>query len=227
MEYNTTSNPLTVFGKDSRERVENALHFLQNKKGVLLLDNEDRENEGDLIFAAQDMSVQDMALMIRQCSGIICLCLTHEKADALNLPYMVQHNSSRFQTPFTVTIEAKEGVTTGLSAADRIQTIRTACANDALPEDLARPGHIFPLRAHNDGVLARNGHTEGSIDLLKLAGLQPQAVLCELTNEDGTMARQPEVLAFAGKHEFTVLTIEDIIYYRKFVRDHSAPCTRR
>lgn len=221
MEYNTTLT-LSQFGKDSCERVEKALHFLQQKKGVLLLDNEDRENEGDLVFAAQHMSVRGMALMIRECSGIICLCLTHEKADSLNLPYMVQNNSSRFQTPFTITIEAKEGVTTGLSASDRIQTIRTAIAEDAVPEDLARPGHIFPLRAHNEGVLARNGHTEGSIDLMKLAGLPPQAVLCELTNEDGTMARQPQVLAFAKKHEFTVLTIEDIIYYRKFVRDHSA-----
>lgn len=216
-----TVNPLSFFGANSQERVENALKHLKNGKGILLTDNEDRENEGDLIFPAQSMTVADMALMIRECSGIVCLCMTNDKADALDLPYMIKENTSRFQTPFTISIEAKTGVTTGVSASDRIQTIRTACNELAKPTDLARPGHIFPLRAKDNGVLERNGHTEGSIDLMKLAGLQPQAVLCELMNADGTMARLPKIIDFAKKHDLIVLSIEDIIYYRKFVRDYA------
>ncbi|MTG98872.1 MULTISPECIES: 3,4-dihydroxy-2-butanone-4-phosphate synthase [Myroides] len=208
---------LNHFGWDSQERVERAISNLKSGKGVLLLDNEDRENEGDIIFSAHLMSEKDMAMMIRYCSGIICLCLTNDKADELELPYMVEQNSSRFQTPFTITIEASKGVTTGLSAADRLTTVRAAANKDAVPGDLARPGHIFPLRAKNGGVLERNGHTEGSIDLMKLAGLPPQAVLCELMNDDGTMARLPEVLIFAHEHKMTVLTIADLVYYRTFV----------
>ncbi|UVD79569.1 3,4-dihydroxy-2-butanone-4-phosphate synthase [Myroides albus] len=208
---------LNHFGWDSQERVERAISNLKSGKGVLLLDNEDRENEGDIIFSAHLMSEKDMAMMIRYCSGIICLCLTNDKADELELPYMVEQNSSRFQTPFTITIEASKGVTTGLSAADRLTTVRAAANKDAVPGDLARPGHIFPLRAKNGGVLERNGHTEGSIDLMKLAGLPPQAVLCELMNDDGTMARLPEVLTFAHEHKMTVLTIADLVYYRTFV----------
>lgn len=215
------SNLLSVFGNSSKERVENAIRQLQNGKGILLTDNENRENEGDLIFPAQSMTVADMAFMIRECSGIVCLCLTNDKADALDLPYMVKENTSKYQTPFTVSIEAKIGVTTGVSASDRIQTIRTASMVNANPNDLSRPGHIFPLRAKNNGVLERNGHTEGSIDLMKLADLSPQAVLCELMNADGTMARLPQVIDFALYHDLTVLSIEDIIYYRKFVRDYT------
>lgn len=158
-----------------------------------------------------------MALMIRYCSGIVCLCLTQEKADALELPYMVRDNSSLFQTPFTISIDARVGATTGLSAADRIATIQAAIADTAKPTDLVRPGHIFPLRAHPDGVLARNGHTEGSIDLMKLAGLQPTSVLCELMNDDGTMARLPEVMAFATAHNMPVLSIADIVAYRSSI----------
>jgi len=211
---------LHTFGVSRKDRVENALQSLQNGKGILLIDHENRENEGDLIFPAESMSVEDMAQMLRSCSGIVCLCLTNEKANALDLPYMVPANSSRFQTPFTVTIEAKKGITTGISASDRIQTIRTAVNVKAVPGDLARPGHIFPLRANDDGVLGRNGHTEGSIDLMKLAGLQPEAVLCELTNPDGTVARLPEIIDFALEQQLVVLSIEDIYYYRKFVRDY-------
>ncbi|MFH6995464.1 3,4-dihydroxy-2-butanone-4-phosphate synthase [Flavobacterium sp. FlaQc-48] len=218
----TVLYPLEKFGLTSVNRVEKALQHLQNGKGILLIDDEDRENEGDLIFSAQHMSVQDMALMIRECSGIVCLCLTNEKADELELPYMVKENTSSFQTPFTITIEAKEGVTTGVSAADRITTIQAACAVNAKPSDLARPGHIFPLRAKNNGVLERNGHTEGSVDLMKLAGLQPEAVLCELMNEDGSMAKLDKIISFAVEHDLVVLSIEDIVYYRKFVRDYSA-----
>lgn len=209
------------FGITSKERVENALEQLKNGKGVLVTDDENRENEGDLIFSAHHMSVQDMALMIRECSGIVCLCLTNEKADKLQLPYMVQENTSSFQTPFTITIEAKKGVTTGVSAQDRITTIKTAVASNARPENLASPGHIFPLRANDNGVLGRSGHTEGSVDLMKLAGLQPEAVLCELMNEDGSMAKLNEIISFAQQHDLIVLSIEDIIYYRKFVRDYN------
>jgi len=212
--------PLEKFGLTSIERVENTIRQLQNGKGFLLIDDNDRENEGDLVFSAQHINVQDMAMMIRECSGIVCLCLTNKKADELELPYMVKENTSNFQTPFTVTIEAKAGVTTGVSAADRITTIKTATAVNAKPSDLARPGHIFPLRAKNNGVLERNGHTEGSVDLMKLAGLKPEAVLCELMNEDGSMAKLDKIISFAIQHDLVVLSIEDIVYYRKFVRDY-------
>ena len=205
---------LSLFGIDARARVEAALADLRMGKGVLLIDDEDRENEADLIFAAERMDLQDMVQMIRYCSGVVCLCLTHEKADALDLPYMVAENSSLFQTPFTVSIDALHGTTTGLSAGDRLATIQAASASSAIPADLVRPGHIFPLRAHEDGVLARNGHTEGSIDLMKLAGLQPLAVLCELMNDNGTMSRLPQTIEFALNNSLTVLSIADIITYR-------------
>lgn len=207
-------NELSRFGKDFRERVENALYCLQKGKGVLVVDDESRENEGDLIFPAESMTVEDMALMIRTCSGIVCLCLTPERADLLELHPMVHVNTSKYHTPFTVTIEAKEGVTTGVSAADRIHTIRVAVAAGAKPEHLSRPGHVFPLRANAEGVFGRRGHTEGSIDLMVLAGLKPVAVLCELTNEDGTMARLPEIAVFAEEQQTVVVSIEDIFQYR-------------
>lgn len=214
-------SPLSFSGRNSTQRIENAITALKSGKGILIIDDEDRENEGDLVFAAESMTVNDMALMIRECSGVVCLCLTNNKADTLDLPYMVIENTSNFQTPFTVTIEAKKGVTTGLSAADRIRTIQAACNDNAVPEDLVRPGHIFPLRANDKGVLARNGHTEASIDMMKLAGLKPQAVLCELMNHDGTMARLPEIITFAKQHKLIVVYIGDIIHYRKFVKDYT------
>ncbi|MBF4517876.1 3,4-dihydroxy-2-butanone-4-phosphate synthase [Flavobacterium sp. ANB] len=216
----TLLHPLEKFGITSEERVENALKHLQKGKGIMLTDDENRENEGDLIFSAQHMNVQDMALMIRECSGIVCLCLTNEKADELDLPYMVKENTSSFQTPFTISIEAKKGVTTGVSAADRITTIKTAINDNAKATDLAKPGHIFPLRAKSNGVFERNGHTEGSVDLMKLAGLKPQAVLCELMNADGSMAKLDQIIRFAERHDLMVLSIQDITYYRKFVRDY-------
>lgn len=211
------TDTLIAFGKNSEERVENALRQLKIGKGIILIDDEDRENEGDIVFSPHFMSVQDMAMLIRYCSGIICLCLTNDKADELDLPYMVEENTSQFQTPFTVTIEAAKGVTTGLSATDRLTTVKAAIAKEAIPTDVVRPGHIFPLRAKKGGVLARNGHTEGSVDLMKLAGLPPQAVLCELMNDDGTMSRLPEIIAFATTHKMPVLSIADLIYYRTFV----------
>ncbi len=214
-----TISLLSTFGKGYRERVETAMMALQQGKGILMVDDEDRENEGDLIFPAETLTDADMALMIRECSGIVCLCLTEEKAAALDLPFMVASNNSRFQTAFTVSIEAKEGVTTGVSAKDRVTTIRTACHQQALPEHLARPGHVFPLVAKKRGVLDRQGHTEASVDLVRLAGFHPMAVLCELTNEDGSMARLPQIAAFAVKHGFTVLSVEDVLNYRTFVAD--------
>ena len=179
-----------------------------------MVDDENRENEGDIIFAAENLTVPGMALMIRECSGIVCLCITEERAKQLELPPMVANNNSQFKTAFTTTIEAAVGVTTGVSATDRLTTIRAAIAPNAKLQDLARPGHVFPLVARTEGVFARRGHTEGSVDLAVLAGFQPFAVLCELTNEDGSMAKLPTIVEFAQKHDMCVLSIEDIYQYR-------------
>lgn len=204
---------LSQFGSP-QGRVEKALAALRAGQGVLLVDDEDRENEGDLIFSAEHLTVAQMALMIRECSGIVCLCLTEEKADNLGLAPMVTTNDSRHGTAFTVSIEARSGVTTGVSASDRVQTIKAAVAEISRSEDLCRPGHVFPLRARNGGVLARRGHTEGTVDLMHLAGLNPAGVLCELTNPDGSMARLPEIVDFARQHEMSVLSIEDLVLYK-------------
>ncbi len=200
---------------DAFTRVENALIALRAGQGVLVVDDEDRENEGDLIYSAEHLTHKQMALLIRECSGIVCLCLPDEKVQQLQLPPMVEDNSSQYGTAFTVSIEAKVGVTTGVSAADRVTTIKAAIADGALPSDLARPGHVYPLRAQPGGVLTRRGHTEGTIDLMQLAGLKPAGVLCEVTNVDGTMARLPEIIALGQQHDMPVLTIEDIVEYRK------------
>lgn len=208
-------NTLNQFGLDYKQRVQNAINCLQEGKGILLVDDENRENEGDIIYAASTMTVSQMALMIRECSGIVCLCLTPERSQHLELTPMVANNSSKNQTAFTISIEAKKGVTTGVSAADRLQTIKTAIAKNAKPEDLAHPGHVFPLIAKAGGVFERKGHTEGGVDLVKLAGLGDSAVLCELQNADGTMAKLPEIIEFAIKNEMVVVSIEDIIQYRQ------------
>ncbi|MBE3769014.1 3,4-dihydroxy-2-butanone-4-phosphate synthase [Vibrio parahaemolyticus] len=200
--------------RDPITRVENALIALKEGRGVLLLDDEDRENEGDIIYSVEHLTNEQMALMIRECSGIVCLCLTDAQADKLELPPMVVNNNSANQTAFTVSIEAKVGVTTGVSAADRVTTIKTAANPHAKPEDLARPGHVFPLRARPGGVMTRRGHTEGTIDLMQMAGLQPAGVLCEVTNPDGTMAKAPEIVAFGRLHNMPVLTIADMVAYR-------------
>jgi 3,4-dihydroxy 2-butanone 4-phosphate synthase len=207
-------NLLTQFGS-SFERVEKALNALRESRGVLVTDDERRENEGDLIFAAQSLTVSQMAMLIRECSGIVCLCLTDERVRRLELPMMVENNSSRFRTAFTVSIEAACGVTTGVSAFDRVATVKAAVADDAKPGDLVRPGHVFPLRARPGGVLERQGHTEATVDLVRLAGLKPYGVLCELTNPDGTMARLPEVAAFAHKHSLPVVTVQDLMEYEQ------------
>ncbi|MEG2114470.1 MAG: 3,4-dihydroxy-2-butanone-4-phosphate synthase [Hafnia sp.] len=197
------------------ERVERALAALREGRGVMVLDDENRENEGDMIFPAETMTEEQMAMTIRHGSGIVCLCITEERRLQLDLPMMVSNNTSHYGTAFTVTIEAAEGVTTGVSAKDRLTTVRAASAEGAKPSDLHRPGHVFPLRAHTGGVLTRRGHTEATIDLVTLAGFRSAGVLCELTNDDGTMARAPEVIVFANKHNMPVVTIDDLVAYRQ------------
>ncbi|UAJ64810.1 3,4-dihydroxy-2-butanone-4-phosphate synthase [Candidatus Schneideria nysicola] len=211
---------LSKFGTPIK-RVENALNALRTGRGILVLDNENRENEGDMIFAAENMTVEQMALSIRHGSGIVCLCLTKELCDRLQLPMMVKYNTSHYRTAFTVTIEAAQGVTTGVSANDRLTTIRTAIEDNAKPSDLNRPGHVFPLRAEIGGVLSRKGHTEAAVDLACLAGLKPAGVICEVTNEDGSMANTSEIISFSYKHDMPVLTIDDLITYRLLLIEKS------
>ncbi|WP_294964759.1 3,4-dihydroxy-2-butanone-4-phosphate synthase [uncultured Gilliamella sp.] len=207
---------LQEFGTPT-ERVQKAIASIKAGQGVLVLDDEDRENEGDIIWAAQTITTTQMAMTIRYGSGIVCLCLPLNRCQQLQLPMMVANNTSKNNTAFTISIEAAEGVTTGVSAADRVTTIKAAVADNAKPSDLNHPGHVFPLVAREGGVLTRRGHTEASVDLVTLAGLKPAAVLCELTNDDGTMARAPEVVKFAKQHNLPVVTIEDIVAYRKSV----------
>lgn len=209
-----TTPSFTIHSDDLDGRIAAAIEATRAGVPVILLDDFDRENEADLIVAAEKLTVETMALMIRECSGIVCLCLSSDKVRALDLPPMAQDNGSRYGTPFTVSIEARDGVSTGVSAQDRVTTIRTAIAPSARPADLVRPGHVFPLRANPAGVLARAGHTEGSVDLAILAGLQPAAVLCELMNEDGTMMRGAALEAFARARGFTMLTIAELIEWR-------------
>jgi 3,4-dihydroxy 2-butanone 4-phosphate synthase len=210
----TPINTFTLESDDLEGRIAAALEATRAGIPVILLDDFDRENEADLIVAAEKLTVETMAVMIRECSGIVCLCLTADKVRALDLPPMAPENGSRYGTPFTVSIEAREGVTTGVSAQDRVSTIRAAIAPDARPEDLVRPGHVFPLRANPAGVLGRKGHTEGSVDLAILAGLQPSAVLCELMNEDGTMMRGDAIERFARERGYPILTIAELIQWR-------------
>jgi len=210
----TNINTFTLFSEDLDGRIAAALDATRAGVPVILLDDFDRENEADLIVAAEKLTVASMALMIRECSGIVCLCLSADKVRALDLPPMAADNGSRYGTPFTVSIEARDGVTTGVSAADRVTTIRAAIAPDAKPSDLVRPGHVFPLRANPAGVLGRKGHTEGSVDLAVLAGLQPAAVLCELMNEDGTMMRGDAIERFARERGYPILTIAELIEWR-------------
>ncbi len=195
-------------------KVEEAAEELKKGKMVILMDDEDRENEGDLVAAAETITPEMVNFMAMEGRGLICLALTTEKADSLNLRPMVEKNTARFSTAFTVSIEARAGVTTGISAADRAKTIHTAIDEDAKPEDLVSPGHIFPLRAKGGGVLVRAGQTEGSVDLARIAGLTPSAVICEIMNDDGTMARLPDLEKFAAKHDMKILTVKDIINYR-------------
>ena len=192
-------------------RIIRAIKDLRRGHPVILVDDFDRENEADLIIAAERLSIAAMAMLIRECSGIVCLCLTEETCNRLELPQMVSNNESQFKTPFTVSIEARKGVTTGVSAADRVTTIRAAIATNAVASDLTRPGHVFPLRAAAGGVLERQGHTEGSVELARLAGLKPAAVLCELTNPNGTMAKGTDIETFAARHKMVVLSIAELV----------------
>jgi 3,4-dihydroxy 2-butanone 4-phosphate synthase/GTP cyclohydrolase II len=195
-------------------KIEDAIEDIRQGKMVILVDDEDRENEGDLTMAAEMVTPEAINFMARFGRGLICLTLTGERCDQLRLPLMVSSNTSSFGTAFTVSIEARKGVTTGISAADRSHTILTAVADGAKPEDLARPGHIFPLRAKKGGVLVRAGQTEGSVDLARMAGLKPSGVICEIMNDDGSMARMPELRKFAKNHGIKICTIADLVAYR-------------
>lgn len=195
-------------------RVEEALEEIRKGRMVILVDDEDRENEGDLCMAAEKVTTEDVNFMAKEGRGLICLSLSEERADHLGLPLMVQENSSSFGTAFTISIEARRGVTTGISAADRARTIQVAIDDDSTANDLARPGHIFPLRAKNGGVMVRAGQTEGSVDLARMAGLKPAGMICEIMNDDGTMARMPELRKFAEKHGLIIVSIADMVAYR-------------
>jgi 3,4-dihydroxy 2-butanone 4-phosphate synthase len=196
-------------------RIDAAVQAMQSALPVIVLDDDDRENEADLIAAASNLTHDVMARMIRDCSGIVCLCLDAATVERLELPMMASRNESRFGTPFTVSIEARHGVTTGVSAADRLATVRAAIAPGAKPGDIVSPGHMFPLRASPGGVLTRRGHTEGSVDLSEIAGLGSAAVLCELMTRDGEMLRGRQAKAYGRRNGFPVLTIADIVAYRQ------------
>jgi len=195
-------------------KIEEVLEDLRDGKMIILVDDEDRENEGDLTIAAEKVTPEAINFMAKYGRGLICLSLDAEIVDRLKLPLMVYDNRTPFKTAFTVSIEASHGVTTGISAADRAHTVQTAVAGDSRPEDLIQPGHIFPLRARRGGVLFRTGQTEGSVDLARLAGLKSAGVICEIMNDDGTMARLPDLEKFAQEHGLKIATVADIIAYR-------------
>jgi len=196
------------------ERVHRALEDIRAGRMVILVDDEDRENEGDLVLAAEKCTPDAINFMAKHARGLVCLTLTEEHVRRLELPMMTSDNQSTRTTAFTVSIEARTGVTTGISAADRARTVQVAVSRNAQPSDLVSPGHVFPLRARPGGVLQRTGHTEGSVDLARLAGLEPAGVICEIMNDDGTMARMSDLVAFAEKHGLRILTIADLIQYR-------------
>ncbi|OPY80162.1 MAG: Riboflavin biosynthesis protein RibBA [Syntrophorhabdus sp. PtaU1.Bin153] len=195
-------------------KIEDIIQDIAAGKMVIMTDDEDRENEGDVVIAAEKVTPEAITFMARYACGLVCLSLTEEKARALNLPLMVKDNTSPYNTAFTVSIEAKKGVTTGISAHDRARTIQVAIGDDTTPEDLSKPGHIFPLIARKGGVLRRVGHTEASVDLARLAGLKSAGVICEVMGEDGNMARLPELEVFAERHGLKIGTIADLIQYR-------------
>jgi 3,4-dihydroxy 2-butanone 4-phosphate synthase/GTP cyclohydrolase II len=194
--------------------VEELLEDIRQGKMVILMDDEDRENEGDLVIAAEMIRADDINFMATHARGLICLTLTRDRCEQLKLPLMVQSNGAQFSTNFTMSIEAAEGVTTGISAADRAHTVRTAVKANAVAEDIVQPGHIFPLMAQPGGVLSRAGHTEAGCDMARIAGFTPASVIVEIMNEDGTMARRPDLEKFAEKHNLKIGTIADLIHYR-------------
>jgi 3,4-dihydroxy 2-butanone 4-phosphate synthase/GTP cyclohydrolase II len=196
------------------DSIEAAIKDIKRGKFVILVDDEDRENEGDLVMAAGKVTPQAVNFMARHARGLICLALTPERVEELQLPPQAAENTATFGTAFTVSIDARKGITTGISAADRATTIHVAIDSKSMPADLARPGHIFPLKSQKGGVLRRAGQTEGSVDLARLAGLYPAGVICEIMNEDGTMARVPELTKFARRHRLKIVTIKALIEYR-------------
>ncbi|WAJ38320.1 bifunctional 3,4-dihydroxy-2-butanone-4-phosphate synthase/GTP cyclohydrolase II [Pseudomonas sp. GOM7] len=193
---------------------EELIEDIRAGKMVILMDDEDRENEGDIIIASECVTAEHINFMARFARGLICMPMTRERCELLNLPLMAPRNGSGFGTKFTVSIEAAEGVTTGISAADRARTVQAAVARNAVAEDIVSPGHIFPLMAQPGGVLARAGHTEAACDLARMAGFEPSGVICEIMNDDGTMARRPELEQFAEEHDLKIGTIADLIHYR-------------
>jgi 3,4-dihydroxy 2-butanone 4-phosphate synthase/GTP cyclohydrolase II len=201
------------------DSIEDALEALAAGQMVIVLDDKGRENEGDLIIAAEHATAAQMAFMVRHTTGIVCIALDTDRADALELAPMVPANDDRFGTAFTVTVDARHGTSTGVSAADRAHTIATLIDPKTQPGDLMKPGHMFPLRARPGGVLERPGHTEAAIDLARLAGCAPSGVLCEIVSDDGSMARTPELLRFAHTHGLRIITIADLICFRRDGRD--------
>jgi len=195
--------------------IEQAIEEIRQGRIVIVVDDQDRENEGDFTVAAEKVTPEIINFMARYGRGLICLPMTGERLDELRIPMMVDENTSRYGTAFTVSIEARHGITTGISTADRATTILTAVNPAARPADLARPGHVFPLRACAGGVLERRGQTEAAVDLARLAGLRPAGVICEILNDDGTMARIPQLLAVAKAHGLKIITVEDLAAYRR------------
>ncbi|MCW2599606.1 MAG: 3,4-dihydroxy-2-butanone 4-phosphate synthase [Frankiales bacterium] len=197
------------------DTIERAIADIAAGRAVVVVDDEDRENEGDIIFAAQMASPELVAFTMTHCRGLLCVPLEEDVLDHLQLGQMAPHNTERMQTAFTVSVDAREGVTTGISAADRAHTIQLLADPDTSPYDLVRPGHVFPLRAKPGGVLRRPGHTEAAVDLARLAGLRPAGVICEIVQEDGTMARLPELRTFAAQHDLALISIADLIAWRR------------
>ncbi|WP_237067006.1 bifunctional 3,4-dihydroxy-2-butanone-4-phosphate synthase/GTP cyclohydrolase II [Microbulbifer guangxiensis] len=204
--------------------VEELIDDIRQGKMVILMDDEDRENEGDLVMAAEQVRAEDINFMATHARGLICMPMSRERCEQLDLPLMSRDNGAQFSTNFTVSIEAAEGVTTGISAADRARTIRAAVARNAKPSDIVQPGHIFPIMAQPGGVLSRAGHTEAGCDLARLAGFEASAVIVEIMNEDGTMARRPDLETFANKHNLKIGTIADLINYRA-LNEKTVECT--
>lgn len=195
-------------------KIEDAVAAIARGEIVIVVDDRDRENEGDLLIASDKITPQAIAFMMNHARGLICVPMEGGRLDELDIPLMVSRNTEMLKTAFTVSVDYIPGTSTGISASDRAATVRALVTDGSRPEDFARPGHIFPLRAHPNGVLSRPGHTEAAVDLAKLAGLSPSGVICEVANDDGTMARLPELEAFAERHGLHLITIEDLVAYR-------------
>jgi len=194
-------------------RIEDAINAISRGEMVIVVDDEDRENEGDIIAASDSITPQQIAFMMNHARGLICVAMPGERLDALDIPLMVSRNTESLKTAFTVSVDYIPGTTTGISAADRAKTVRALASEGSRPEDFARPGHIFPLRANPQGVLGRTGHTEAAVDLCRLAGKFPSGTICEIANDDGTMARLPQLEVFAERHGLLVVTIKDLVSY--------------